>query len=382
MDLNSASLVGHSLLEALTTASLHHGDVWSYYALVHLKTQLAGRLVVGKPGKEKEETLEGCLSSFASLHKGMATRMAEAFKSFDSVAFAARLQEITTKFPPAELEAYSMLAVRRFQPDMACQATEGHECKFRPVVCPHEGCKARCSFNSLEVHDAGCPHKLMACEKCGEMIPRCELGVHRLAACPKRDATCTFSCIGCQVPVQHCDLERHLDSSTQGHLMLLMRCVIEQQELVHVLNARVKELETTSARTSAANEAELKANATLTAQVAGLEAKLAALDNKVAQDLKKSCDVVGDGAKKRVDAMEKDTKKRFEAAEKTRKIDLGTVRSDVADIRASFSKLGKLQADVEELKAASLQHRVVQGSGGSGVAAGSTLAQPGAGAGA
>mmetsp|Transcript_117735 Transcript_117735/g.305549 ORF Transcript_117735/g.305549 Transcript_117735/m.305549 type:complete len:531 (-) Transcript_117735:106-1698(-) len=346
VDLDCASRVGRSLLEALAMASLH-GD-WSDYAVAQLKAQLLDRLA-GKPGKEKD-SLADCLSSFMNAGKGIATRVSEAFKSSDSAALVARLQVFETKCPPSELEAYSVLAIRRFEPDMACGEKEEHECKFQPVLCPHEGCQERCSSKDLEVHDQNCPRKPMACEKCGEMIPRCEHRVHALAACPKREATCTFSCIGCQVPVQHCDLEKHLDESTQGHLMLLMRSVVEQQDLVRVLTARVKDLETSCAQAVAAREAEKEANAALVTKLAGMEAKFAALEQKSAQDLKKSCDAVSDGAKKKAEAVEKEAKRRLDDAEKAHKADLGTVRADITSIKTSVSELGKLRADVDHLK--------------------------------
>merc|ERR1712039_660086 len=243
-------------------------------------------------------------------------------------------------------------------------------CEFQPVVCPHQGCQERCSSKDLEAHDQICPHKPIACKKCKEMIPRSKHRVHAMAACPNREARCTFSCIGCEVPVQHCDLEKHLDDSTQGHLMLLMRALMEQKELVSTLSSRVEELGAACAEANEARKAEEKKNTALAAQVAGLEAKLAAFEQKSAQDLRKSCDAVSSDT-------EKETKKRLEAVEKNHKSDLGTLRSDVASFKKSHSELGKVQADVKELKESLQQVR-----SGFATAAGSTPVQPGAQAGA
>merc|ERR1712039_58427 len=250
-------------------------------------------------------------------------------------------------------------------------------CEFQPVVCPHQGCQERCSSKDLEAHDQICPHKPIACKKCKEMIPRSKHRVHAMAVCPNREARCTFSCIGCEVPVQHCDLEKHLDDSTQGHLMLLMRALMEQKELVSTLSSRVEELGAACAEANEARKAEEKKNTALAAQVAGLEAKLAAFEQKSAQDLRKSCDAVSSDTKKKTEAMEKETKKRLEAAEKNHKSDLGTLWSDVASFKKSHSELGKVQADVKELKESLQQVR-----SGFATAAGSTPVQPGAQAGA
>merc|ERR1712137_390522 len=85
--------------------------------------------------------------------------------------------------------------------------------------------------------------KPIACEKCGEMIPRRELHGHLAAACPMREATCNFRCIGCDVSLTQRDVQSHLEDCSQSHILLLLEKVMEQQTAIRSLTSKVNELE-------------------------------------------------------------------------------------------------------------------------------------------
>lgn len=345
VDLEGAGRIGRILVEAVAMASLY--VEWSEPALVQLKAQLLEK-VAGKESGARE-TFEAMVQGFIGAQRGLATRVSEAFKAVDDAPLIARIAEVEPHFPPAEREAYAVLAIRRFRPDLACQAQaaagEVHQdCPLRPVLCPHAACKERLSAKALEAHDAICAHKRVPCAKCGEEVPRGELRVHAAAACPEREASCTFSAVGCQSPLIHRDLAGHLEECCQAHLMLLLRALMEQQDLVQALTRKVADLEATCATQSRTSELETqRANA--------LEAKLVALDKKAAQDLKKASDSASEDARKKADTAAAEAKKRLDAAADNTKKEMTSVRAELASLKASVQELGALRGEVAALKA-------------------------------
>merc|ERR1719379_1480626 len=107
---------------------------------------------------------------------------------------------------------------------------------YRPVYCVHKGCIECSSAYAVEAHDAICKFKPVPCDRCSELVPRGELHVHAAAACPEREATCVFSSVGCSAPLKQRGVSAHLDECTQAHMMLLLRVVMEQQDIIHSLS--------------------------------------------------------------------------------------------------------------------------------------------------
>jgi len=342
VDLDAAAHIGRLCLDAIAAASLH-GE-WSEPALVHLRRHLLERLV--RKDKQKKD-IEATLASFVGSQKGVATMMANAFKGENDREVSARVAEVEARIPPLEREAYAAVAIRHLRPELACSAqVEEHVCHFRPMLCPHAGCKLRFSAKAAESHDTCCAFKLVDCPKCGEQIPRGELKVHAMAACPMREAACTFSTIGCHTALSQRDVESHLEECTQAHLMLLLRTVMEQQDTIRTLSARVRSLE----ENASARDAEAAAQAAIAGQVAGLEKKFAALERQAQQDAKKAEGAVDD-ERKRAEAADKDVRKRMDAAAAAARAEVGVVRADFGKFQSSISELTALRADLGAVKA-------------------------------
>mmetsp|Transcript_124491 Transcript_124491/g.346546 ORF Transcript_124491/g.346546 Transcript_124491/m.346546 type:complete len:478 (-) Transcript_124491:113-1546(-) len=318
VDLEGAAQLGRQLAEALAAASLH-GD-WCAPAVAKLKWQLLEELLTSQ-----KKSLEAALSAFVASHKTVATRMAEAFRAGDDGAAATRAAEVEAQFPAAEREAFATLAIRRFRRELACPESQEHECRFAAVRCPNGGCGQRCSLRGLESHDRACQFKLVACEKCSEQVPRGQLQAHLSATCPLRQATCAFRAIGCGSELSQRELPGHLQESMQAHTALLLKALLEQQELVHSLTARVAQLEE---HAGLQERVQGGAQAAVAGQVAALEAKVAALEKKSERELKKVSDAATSEAKRRADA-----------AAKIAKGDLDPVRKELATLKASVTQL-------------------------------------------
>lgn len=344
VDLEGALHIGRLLLEALAAASLY-GEV-SAPALVQLKLQLVQRFVAKKGGQR--ESLEAALAGFVSTQRGVATRVAEAFKGVDDSALVARIADTEKGFSAIEQEAFAVLAIRHLRPELTCPSTDpNHVCALQAVLCQHVGCKVRCSAQAVEAHDSSCLFKLLPCEKCGEHIPRAQLRVHSTVACPLREASCTFGAIGCQAPLNHRDVAEHLERCTQSHLMLLLQTVLEQQDVIRSLSARVYELES---RTAASENADRAAQTLLTGQIVGLESKLVALEKQSGKDLKKVADSAADDAKKKADSAAQDARKHADKAVASTQKDLNSLRTEVGVVKASLSELKNMPAELAGLK--------------------------------
>jgi len=94
----------------------------------------------------------------------------------------------------------------------------------------------------LEEHDNQCPYKIMQC-KCGDRFPRHQLDIHNAQACKFRDVDCPFKNIGCDKVIKACDLQSHIVEDASAHLLLAVNRMLEHQNVIKNLNARVKSLE-------------------------------------------------------------------------------------------------------------------------------------------
>ena len=72
-------------------------------------------------------------------------------------------------------------------------------------------------------HQATCPELPLTCpNECGsELIKRKDMDGHR-SKCPMEPVECPFAEAGCKGVIRHCQLEDHMTSSQQKHLLMLM----------------------------------------------------------------------------------------------------------------------------------------------------------------
>lgn len=331
-DLEYASIVGRNLQESIAAASLYAD--YNLHVLVKLKTQLLERLAPQR--QDKHGSLESVLNEFITSQRPVASRLTEVLKGARDEAVTARMQEIVTCFLPAEREAYAILAIRRFRPDLACGvgSEEEHICPFAPVHCEHEGCSERCSAHSLAAHDATCPFKPMACEKCGEQLARGELHRHLSSACSMRDASCSYSSIGCNKAMTHRDVGNHLEECTQAHMLLLLQTVSQQQSVIQALTARVAELECNSVATGQ--------------KLATVEASVGkALNDNVSKALKDATA----SAEKKATAVGLEARKHADSAVAALRGEVGTVKTELSQVRGSITGLStKLEPILKERK--------------------------------
>lgn len=365
IDLSAAERTGRLLAETIASASLY-GE-WSDHSSVSLKERLLEQLLQSKP-PGKKETLESLMASFVASHRGVATRMAEAFSGSeqDQASLTMRVAEVIATFPEVERESYATIAIRRYHPELACAAVQQeHECEFRPALCSNAGCTERCSEKYLRAHLEVCAHRLVPCEKCSEVVKRGEMVAHASAACPMREAKCSFSAIGCEIPLPHAKLAEHLEGCTQAHLMLFMRRILEQEDQAKQMCDRIARLESQNRELVALRETDLQAQiaqrqsdssaqGVACAQLAGLEAKIAAIEKRTASEIKELRKAIDDGHgkfHKKADDMDAEAKKRHDALEAHHSKNLETLRTDFAALRSSMADLHPLRDEIAVLRA-------------------------------
>ncbi|ELU10185.1 hypothetical protein CAPTEDRAFT_187359 [Capitella teleta] len=66
---------------------------------------------------------------------------------------------------------------------------------FAAARCINPNCTWTDVFKNYEKHDSECPHKLIACSKCQQLVPRGDLDRHASSECPMRTTGCT-ECTG------------------------------------------------------------------------------------------------------------------------------------------------------------------------------------------
>mmetsp|Transcript_8677 Transcript_8677/g.18992 ORF Transcript_8677/g.18992 Transcript_8677/m.18992 type:complete len:495 (+) Transcript_8677:52-1536(+) len=338
LDLAAVGEVSTMLLEAIVACSLN--TECSLPTLVSLKKQLVERL-----SKGKKTTLDATLGDFVASSRGVSTWLAGVFKGASEEVVLSRMEDVRASCPIAELEALAAVAIRRFMPEMTCSAEEvEHECRLRALLCPYTGCRERFSSYALAGHDSVCTFKPVACEKCKEEVPRGQLVVHSAVACPMREATCTYSTVGCEVALRQRELPSHLDDCTQSHMMMLLQALVEQQELVKSLVGRVRDLEQRNAN----GDGDRMALATLSAKVQDLEARLTSVERQAPQDLQKVVDAAADTERKAAAAREDARKKVDGIATELRK-EINSVKKEMGSLSSSANDQRRLLAGLPAL---------------------------------
>ena len=109
-----------------------------------------------------------------------------------------------------------------------------HDCYLRPYVC--EFCGLKDTYKAItgiishyhilygySGHQATCPEVPLTCpNECGsENIKRKDMDSHR-SKCPQEHLACPFAEAGCEGVIRRCQLEDHMTSSQQKHLLMLM----------------------------------------------------------------------------------------------------------------------------------------------------------------
>ena len=79
-------------------------------------------------------------------------------------------------------------------------------CEFVVMNCPNRDCEVSLAKRSLRQHDAECPHKLIPCDECGQLLKRTAHPDH-MADCPSLSVICPNAC---GASFQRCERDQHL----------------------------------------------------------------------------------------------------------------------------------------------------------------------------
>ena len=143
----------------------------------------------------------------------------------------------------------------------------GNECRFKPAVCPHDGCGKMLSSVHLADHDAICEYKPIPCLRgCSSaystisigtsngsgrqeedtdatptLIPRREMDNHINMSCPLRPVECPFSSLGCMAPgLRALDVVYHLEECAVSHSLLMMERISELSQVVKISTLKMR----------------------------------------------------------------------------------------------------------------------------------------------
>ncbi|XP_078445272.1 TRAF-like superfamily protein [Wolffia australiana] len=118
-------------------------------------------------------------------------------------------------------------------------------CRFRPVNCVNNGCKALICAIRLEEHDSVCPFKMIKCEqKCEMNVPRREMDRHCITICSMKLVNCPFYQVGCSVEAfpQH-QVERHCTEFLRFHVLHVLKLIHKEEAESDEMKRRVQRLE-------------------------------------------------------------------------------------------------------------------------------------------
>lgn len=175
---------------------------------------------------------------------------------------------------------------------------DAHSCEFRLVLCPNENCSAEFSYKHRSEHDDECGYKPLPCPSgCGAIIPRNEVHFHVRDKCSLRQAECPLAMFGCTAIVQAQDFSCHLNDHADKHFMLMANRMMEYQNVMKGMNARIlaleekngqleRQLTLTAGQLQSKNDAKTVSNGMkkLTKRVGALESKCQTEFKKVEKD--------------------------------------------------------------------------------------------------
>ena len=115
-------------------------------------------------------------------------------------------------------------------------------CYLRKVQCEYCG-KTGVYELIVDEHYDLCPNVPIACPNgCGDnTLPRKELSAH-VSVCPLQEVQCQFKQFGCGVVVTRKDLQTHLVSSQNDHLLLTLSTISKMQLELHTYKTETQQL--------------------------------------------------------------------------------------------------------------------------------------------
>eukprot|EP01136_Pigoraptor_vietnamica_P003627 Opistho-1_new@33092 len=113
------------------------------------------------------------------------------------------------------------------------------ECGFRPIPCNNDGCGEAFAANLANAHDALCQYKVVPCaQMCPAELRRIDMQSHFDTVCPNTAVPCLFAdSMGCTEPVTRGTYEAHLTGRCHQHIVLLLKKVQDQQQVITALAA-------------------------------------------------------------------------------------------------------------------------------------------------
>lgn len=141
-------------------------------------------------------------------------------------------------------------------------------CEYRPYTCEYCGCigtfisiTGLMSEHKIECHYDSCHHYPLECpNECGDVIKRKNITTHR-EICPLEPTDCPFKTIGCTVKVTRNNMDNHIQTNIQSHLLLMVEShqelVQKNKELVHI-NKELVHKQTVMARQYEASNRDLQ----------------------------------------------------------------------------------------------------------------------------
>ena len=132
----------------------------------------------------------------------------------------------------------------------------GHTDKYRNIT--GRGTVRRqehCGFPPLYPHYDTCPEFPLTCpNECGAVsIKRKNMYIHH-SECPLEPVQCPFAEAGCEKTLHRCQLEDHMTSSIQQHLLLVMNDYKKVKERLRETEAKLQQTETKLDKLTAATE--------------------------------------------------------------------------------------------------------------------------------
>ena len=254
--------ISKKMIDALAYATLGHNDSNLNTALVlPLKKELLKTLDISKKHCFEQDSFAALLQVHCDLEYFANTNKKDTLKIFsignakkeisfttrsNFPEFVERRQSIVSKYlTEKDVRPYVDLLIRSIDSKnfkLHCdQENCGETCEFCPEPCQNNGCKEVMSRKHLTKHDNFCEWKLLLC-KCGEQIPRCKVDLHLKDSCPLRTVKCPFHKIGCVAMVMAKDLENHVETCTNKHLLLTVDRMMEYQEVIKSMKTDISVL--------------------------------------------------------------------------------------------------------------------------------------------
>ncbi|XP_033111167.1 TNF receptor-associated factor 6-like [Anneissia japonica] len=100
-------------------------------------------------------------------------------------------------------------------------------CPKRRLAC--EFCEAMVQLNRMESHLDVCPKVKVECQYCGEQLVQEQVKSHIDMYCPKVEAPCVFTLMGCKEKMVREKLQEHLNQSLHKHMSMLANNLMQLQ---------------------------------------------------------------------------------------------------------------------------------------------------------